>query len=359
MTGPWSPRPGPPRTGLTPAPSPNAPRTPPPSGTSASARPPTPCAYLTALLPVDRRRRRLQGPDRARRHPPRRRGPPHAAGSSWPMPWSNAPPAPPAGSAASKSSSSSPTAPSSRPTPNPPSSPATAPSPPAGPAPSSPGKRHVGGPADPDPDAGRTAATRRTAGREADPAFALWLRRLYTHPGTGELVGMDSRARLFPPGPAPLHHTPATTPAAPPTATPPSATWTTSFPGTTTAARPPRPTAPDSAKPATTPKKPPAGKHAPAPKPHPDPPRASARGTPSNSPPPPATPTVPPRHPCPDRLPAKRARIPAASAATSAHRAKTLKRYAALRLTGGLSRRTDRQAVPRLARTEEAARRSE
>ncbi|WP_372700109.1 DUF222 domain-containing protein, partial [Arthrobacter sp. JSM 101049] len=27
-----------------------------------------------------------------------------------------------------------------------------------------------------------------------------WIRRLYTAPGTGELVGMDSRARLFPPG---------------------------------------------------------------------------------------------------------------------------------------------------------------
>ncbi|MEY9774439.1 hypothetical protein ABH915_000047 [Arthrobacter sp. MW3 TE3886] len=33
-----------------------------------------------------------------------------------------------------------------------------------------------------------------------DPAFTLWLRRLYTHPGTGELIAMDSRARLFPPG---------------------------------------------------------------------------------------------------------------------------------------------------------------
>ena len=31
-------------------------------------------------------------------------------------------------------------------------------------------------------------------------AFTTWLRRLYTAPGTGELVGMDSRARFFPPG---------------------------------------------------------------------------------------------------------------------------------------------------------------
>ncbi|WP_427130763.1 HNH endonuclease [Pseudarthrobacter sp. S9] len=33
-----------------------------------------------------------------------------------------------------------------------------------------------------------------------DPAFTIWLRRLYTAPGSGELVGMDSRARLFPSG---------------------------------------------------------------------------------------------------------------------------------------------------------------
>lgn len=33
-----------------------------------------------------------------------------------------------------------------------------------------------------------------------DAEFATWLRRLYTAPGTGELVAMDSRARFFPPG---------------------------------------------------------------------------------------------------------------------------------------------------------------
>ncbi len=76
----------------------------------------------------------------------------------------------------------------------------------------------------------------------------------------------------------------------------------------------PRPTAPASAKPATTPKKPLAG----PPAQHPDLPPASAPGTPSNSPPPPATPTIPRHHLCPDRLLAKRARRPAASAATSA-----------------------------------------
>jgi hypothetical protein len=134
-----------------------------------------------------------------------------------------------------------------------------------------------------------------TAGSGDDPAFRLWLRRLYTHPGTGELIAMDSRARIFPPGHRRFIQ-PGTTPAARRTATPRSATWTTSFPGTP-AARPPRTTPPDSAKPATTPKTPPAGKPAPALKPNPA--TAGAAGTPSNSPPPPATSTTPPRHPCP------------------------------------------------------------
>nr|WP_235500209.1 HNH endonuclease signature motif containing protein [Arthrobacter sp. Leaf69] len=35
---------------------------------------------------------------------------------------------------------------------------------------------------------------------DGDKAFTVWLRRLYTAPGTGELTSMDSRARLFPPG---------------------------------------------------------------------------------------------------------------------------------------------------------------
>lgn len=33
-----------------------------------------------------------------------------------------------------------------------------------------------------------------------EPKQLAWIRRLYTTPGTGDLVGMDSRARLFPPG---------------------------------------------------------------------------------------------------------------------------------------------------------------
>ena len=84
---------------------------------------------------------------------------------------------------------------------------------------------------------------------------------------------------------------PGTTPAAPRTATPRSATSTTSSPGTA-ADPPPRPTAPDSAKPATTPKKPPAG----PPNPGPAPDTASRSG------PPPATPTTPPHPRCPGRV---------------------------------------------------------
>lgn len=38
------------------------------------------------------------------------------------------------------------------------------------------------------------------SGAAADRAFNTWIRRLYTAPATGELVGMDSRARLFPAG---------------------------------------------------------------------------------------------------------------------------------------------------------------
>ncbi|WP_241521645.1 HNH endonuclease [Arthrobacter pityocampae] len=39
----------------------------------------------------------------------------------------------------------------------------------------------------------------RADGRPTDPGrgFEVWLRRLYTAPGTGELIGVDSRSRLF------------------------------------------------------------------------------------------------------------------------------------------------------------------
>jgi len=38
------------------------------------------------------------------------------------------------------------------------------------------------------------------AGAAEDQTFTMWIRRLYTAPVTGELVAMDSRARLFPAG---------------------------------------------------------------------------------------------------------------------------------------------------------------
>jgi hypothetical protein len=66
------------------------------------------------------------------------------------------------------------------------------------------------------PAAWARAAVRDAAAREGRPAAAegahlaeaatgnatvdVWLRRLYTPPGTGELTAMDSRARLFPAG---------------------------------------------------------------------------------------------------------------------------------------------------------------
>ncbi|MEY9777433.1 hypothetical protein ABH915_003041 [Arthrobacter sp. MW3 TE3886] len=50
------------------------------------------------------------------------------------------------------------------------------------------------------PPSGSPIRTRDASRAADDPAFTLWLRRLYTHPRTGELIAMDSRARLFPPG---------------------------------------------------------------------------------------------------------------------------------------------------------------
>ncbi len=48
-------------------------------------------------------------------------------------------------------------------------------------------------------DAGRTPGA-GAGGATDEPAFRTWVRRLYTAPGTGDLVAMDSRARIFPPG---------------------------------------------------------------------------------------------------------------------------------------------------------------
>ncbi|BCW66963.1 hypothetical protein NicSoilB4_17260 [Arthrobacter sp. NicSoilB4] len=122
-----------------------------------------------------------------------------------------------------------------------------------------------------------------TASRQA---LNVWLRRLYTAPGTGELVAMDSAPGSSRPDSAASSRS-GTTPAAHRTATPPSGTWTTSSPGTTVA-KPPTVTAPDSAKPATTPKKPPAGPSNPS----------KAPDTLSKSQPPPGTAATPPHHRC-------------------------------------------------------------
>ncbi|MFC8410692.1 HNH endonuclease [Arthrobacter sp. NPDC057259] len=43
-------------------------------------------------------------------------------------------------------------------------------------------------------------ARKLVAGKGDNAEFTTWVRRLYTAPGTGELTGMDSRARLFPTG---------------------------------------------------------------------------------------------------------------------------------------------------------------
>ncbi|MET4542151.1 hypothetical protein ABIE37_003956 [Arthrobacter bambusae] len=52
-------------------------------------------------------------------------------------------------------------------------------------------------------DEARETGLPATGGNPAptqDPEFTVWLRRLYTAPSTGELITMDSKARIFPPG---------------------------------------------------------------------------------------------------------------------------------------------------------------
>ncbi|WP_235500182.1 HNH endonuclease, partial [Arthrobacter sp. Leaf69] len=49
-------------------------------------------------------------------------------------------------------------------------------------------------------DTNTTTDTAKNSDGDVDKAFTVWLRRLYTAPGTGELTALDSRARLFPPG---------------------------------------------------------------------------------------------------------------------------------------------------------------
>ncbi|WP_163166794.1 DUF222 domain-containing protein [Arthrobacter sp. Alg241-R88] len=47
---------------------------------------------------------------------------------------------------------------------------------------------------------GNTGAAAPSAATPESAEFKVWLRRLYTAPADGELVAMDSKARLFPPG---------------------------------------------------------------------------------------------------------------------------------------------------------------
>ncbi|WP_284992062.1 HNH endonuclease signature motif containing protein, partial [Arthrobacter sp. efr-133-TYG-120] len=47
---------------------------------------------------------------------------------------------------------------------------------------------------------GQTEPGQDLAGGSGDPDLKVWLRRLFTAPGTGELVATDSRARLYPAG---------------------------------------------------------------------------------------------------------------------------------------------------------------
>ncbi|MDQ0674303.1 hypothetical protein QFZ36_001864 [Pseudarthrobacter siccitolerans] len=69
----------------------------------------------------------------------------------------------------------------------------------AGPGPAGPGS-------DDSADSGTGAVrfggpgTAPSAGTVESKELKVWLRRLYTAPASGELVGMDSKARLFPPG---------------------------------------------------------------------------------------------------------------------------------------------------------------
>jgi len=55
---------------------------------------------------------------------------------------------------------------------------------------------------------GSAAVPQRTNTGDGEPAFTTWLRRLYTTPGSGDLVAMDSRARIFQPRAPPLHPDP-------------------------------------------------------------------------------------------------------------------------------------------------------
>ena len=204
----------------------------PPPGPGHHVLPHRPAARL-------RRRRRARRPDPARRHPPRRRRPPHprAAHGRRPgrthhrhprrdhrhrNPARHDRPHPPPG----RQRTRPPPRLRHRPRRLGPGPPQTSRQPAAstGHEPRHGGRREHGP---------RRATARRTrdGGTPARRLSAVWLRRLYTAPGTGELIAMDSRARLFPPGLRRFIQARDDT-CRTPYCDAPSATWTTSSPGT-------------------------------------------------------------------------------------------------------------------------------
>ncbi|WP_235036294.1 HNH endonuclease, partial [Arthrobacter sp. 18067] len=60
-------------------------------------------------------------------------------------------------------------------------------------------RQGFGSPPDRDAPPGRDVPRVGDAPPEQDREFEIWVRRLYTAPTTGELLTMDSKARLFPP----------------------------------------------------------------------------------------------------------------------------------------------------------------
>jgi hypothetical protein len=125
------------------------------------------------------------------------------------------------------------------------------------------GIAHTGTGIVPAADASNGTAAAGAAGGSAPDApadqheLSIWLRRLYTAPERASWSQWTQKPGSSRRGSA-VSFRSGTTPAGPPTATRPSATMTTSSPGTTTA-QPATVTAKASAKPATTPRKTPAG----------------------------------------------------------------------------------------------------
>ena len=176
-----------------------------------SLRPaPDTMCYFTALLPVSAGVADARRPHPARRHPPQRRGPPH------PRPAHDRHPRRTHHRHPRRDHRHRDPARHDRPHP-PPGRQRTRPPPRLrhrprrlGPGPPRRCRTNHRSPAqNRQPNGNRQGAT-GTAGTEPGthtgsdtdqhPDLHVWLRRLYTAPGTGELTAMDSRARLFPPG---------------------------------------------------------------------------------------------------------------------------------------------------------------